>query len=160
MEDLLKRKTSGDPKHKQSGGGAATPATPTQPTKPAPTGTFDPLTHKDRHGSLNINPNMKLNLNLNPGNIVCERCGRTHKWLAEMCSDNNTADNKKIEPPQSFAENVRRGILRWAAGFFFRSDPKLWKETTGSFIKTPKSPSVGGTANDAAASARTLNKHP
>jgi hypothetical protein len=154
MEDLLKRKTSGDPKQKQAGGGPTIPTTPA--VKPGPAGAFDPLTFKDRHGSLNINPNMKQNLNLNPTNIVCERCGRTHKWLTEMCSDNSSADGKKIEPPQTFAENVRRGILRWIAGFFFRSDPKSWKETTERFTKTPKSPSVGGTAHDAATSARTL----
>lgn len=162
MEDLLKRKPQADTKQRQAGGGtssggaSAGGASTTPTSKPGPT-TFDPATYKDRHGGANINPNMKNNLNLNPSNIVCERCGKTHKWLAEMCTEVNLADGKtKIEPPQSFAENVRRGILRWTAGFFFKSDPKSWKDT--SSIKNPKSPTVGGTASDAAVVAKTLSK--
>jgi hypothetical protein len=66
-----------------NGGGGAGANVPAH----TPAGQFDPMTFKDKHGNLNINPNMKQNLDLNQSKTPCVRCDKVKKWNVNMCSD-------------------------------------------------------------------------
>ena len=138
-----------------SGGGSAGTNAPAH-TAPAHTlaGQFDPMTFKDKHGNLNINPNMKQHLDLNQSRTPCERCDKIKKWNVDMCSDPLNKAGEKIVPALTFAESQAQAIKRWNAGFFFKSYPKEWKDNQQ--FKKKESPTVGGSAMRSATTVATL----
>ncbi len=61
-----------------------------------------------------------------------------------MCADPLNKAGEEILPALTFAETVAQAIKRWMAGFFFKSDPKEWKDTLP--YKKKESPSVSASA--------------
>jgi hypothetical protein len=104
---------------------------------------FDPLTYKDKFGVLNVNPNLKKDLDLNTARTPCTRCGRIHRWGPELCTTNTDKENQTIEPVMSAAENLLRATKKWDLGFHFKSDPRERPKTVRP------SPSAGASAAQA-----------
>ena len=114
----------------QSSAAPAAPSSAKTPTvQPPPaqerrqqTRAFNPLTHKNKRGDLNVNPNMSRDVpNLNPERKQCDRCkdGTIHPWLKNMCTTALDRNKKPISPELSAEEFRARLKLRWDAGFFF-----------------------------------------
>ena len=104
---------------------------------------FDPLTYKDKFGVLNVNPNLKKDLDLNTARTPCTRCGRIHRWGPELCTTNTDKDNQTLEPAMTAAENLTRATKKWDLGFHFKSDPRERPKTVRP------SPSAGASAAQA-----------
>ena len=95
-------------------GGAATPA-----HERSDKSEFKPLDYRNQYGIRNVNPNMKNpNFTLNKDNTPCSRCGRTHKWTADMCTEAESKDGTPLT--MSKDEVTTRMLARWSAGFFFK----------------------------------------
>jgi hypothetical protein len=102
---------------------------------PAARSKFDPLTWKNRRGQVNVNPNMKLDVNHNPSNTPCSRCAETHRYKDEDCTSTMTKDKQPISPALTADEQRARLQRRWNNGFFF-----------SKVITAYKSPSAGDAA--------------
>jgi hypothetical protein len=100
------------------------------------------LTHKDKHGKLNVNPNLIIDLDLNPDKLVCSRCGLIHRWLEEFCTSFKNKQDQLIEPRLTFEQIKKATMARWHAGFFAAKDPNNRPHRD--------SPSVQATASAAA----------
>jgi hypothetical protein len=79
---------------------------------------FDPLKYRNKRGQLNFNPNLKPEINGNPKNVPCTRCGDTHRFASDLCTSIVGADKQSLEPlaPE---EIKRRQKKRWDEGYFF-----------------------------------------
>lgn len=141
----------GQQHHQQQGGGAAKHGIPNSGT-PATIqdGKFDPLQYKNSFGTQNVNPNLIVDLDLNPSKIICTRCtDTTHRWLTEMCTSYKNKAGAIIDK-LSYEETNKRKLAKWKAGFFATTDPTK---------KAPRaSPSVQHTAVQAQDSVNTLSQ--
>jgi hypothetical protein len=81
------------------------------------------LSYKDKFGKLNVNPNLIIDLDLNPGKLICSRCGLIHRWLEEFCTSFKNKLDQLIEPKLTFEQIKKATIARWNAGFFAAKDP-------------------------------------
>ncbi len=124
-----------DKPHNAAPAGAATPSAPVKVNEGA-------LTYKDKFGKLNVNPNLIIDLDLNPDKLVCSRCGLIHKWLEEFCTSFKNKQDQLIEPKLTFEQVKKATIARWWAGFFAAKDPNNRPHRD--------SPSVQATASAAA----------
>ena len=126
-EDVLKRQH--DHKHDKSAAhdkhNSQEPKPQGQAAQPNKSGdkTFKPLEY--RAGKYkNVNPNFKLDLNMNPNKQPCERCQDTeHRYPGSMCTSAKTKDGKAITP-LPHADFQARLEARWNAGFFATKPPK------------------------------------
>jgi hypothetical protein len=132
------------------GGGAASPQVPQAPIIPATSATpGNVLTYKNKFGKLNVNPNMILDLDLNPQRIVCSRCGSIHRWLVALCTSFKNKAGEIIEPKLTAEKNKELSILKWKAGFFSEKDPNTRPAER-------QSPSTQGTAQHASEASQRL----
>jgi hypothetical protein len=136
-----------------SSGGQIGGSTPAQkPVTQVTTDLTGVLAYKDKYGSLNVNPGMIIDLDLNPQRLICSRCGSTHKWLEAFCTAFKNKSGEVILPKLSFDENKSRASAKFQAGFFASKDPN---------IRPPprESPSVQNTAASASATTTRLTGH-
>jgi hypothetical protein len=124
-----------DKPHNVAPAGAAAPSAPVKVNEGA-------LTYKDKFGKLNVNPNLIIDLDLNPDKLVCSRCGLVHKWLEEFCTSFKNKLDQLIEPKLTFEQIKKATTARWWAGFFAAKDPNNRPHRD--------SPSVQATASAAA----------
>jgi hypothetical protein len=146
-----------DKKQGQSSGGGVAPPRQDKQHNPAPAGAATPstpvkvnegsLTYRDKHGKLNVNPNLIVDLDLNPDKLVCGRCGLVHRWLEEFCTAFKNKLDQLIEPKLTFEQIKKATIARWHAGFFAAKDPNKPHRD---------SPSVQATASAAAETQKRL----
>jgi hypothetical protein len=143
------------PKHQQqapAGGGAAQQKHQQPPAKQqaAGAGAFDPLTYKNSYGTLNVNPNLIVDLDQNKEKTACDRCkdGTVHKWASPLCTAYKDKKQKEIEPKLSNTEVHKRLMSKWSAGFFAAKEPQL--------RALPKNPSAQDSAAAAAATVDNL----
>ncbi len=135
--------------HQQNpqGGGAAQPRQhqQQQPARPPAPGAFDALTWKNSYGTLNVNPKLIPDLDMNKEKTVCDRCkdGTIHKWLSSLCTAFKDKKNKEIDPKLSMAEVYKRLMQKWNYGFFAAKEPIL------------RAPRESPSAQDAAAASAT-----
>jgi hypothetical protein len=113
----------GGPPPSQGGGAARTPSAPANKSKQPQTqnggaAEFDPLKYRNKRGQLNFNPNLKPDINGNPQNAQCTRCGDIHRYGSELCTSAVGADKKPLEA-LSPEEHKRRQKKRWDDGYFF-----------------------------------------
>jgi hypothetical protein len=83
------------------------------------------LSYKDKFGKLNVNPNLIVDLDLNPDKLICSRCGLIHRWLEEFCTSFKNKLDQLIEPKLTFEQVKKATIARWNAGFFAAKDPNI-----------------------------------
>ncbi len=98
-----------------------TPATP-----------FDPLAFKTKAGK-NVNPNFKLSLNDNKANTPCSRCGKIHRFLADLCTALKNAEGDNC-PPLTPEEFKRRMTARWNKGYYFSKALDAYKSPSPSDV--------------------------
>jgi hypothetical protein len=137
-----------EPPAKEHKGKQPAGAAPAQPANSAPantanpkahssspaTGTFDPLTFKNKSGKVNVNPNLKQKMpNLNPNRDDCGRCDYIHNFAQEHCTSEKKKSGELCEPISKEEEN-RRLQCRWNAGMFFATMPEFMKK---SVLQTP-----------------------
>jgi hypothetical protein len=144
----------------QGGGAAMPPAKAPHPSSNPPSSAPASLTpaqetalqYRDKHGKLNVNPNMILDLDLNPQKLVCGRCGQLHKWLEAFCTAFKNKADQLIEPKLTFDQIKKATLARWNAGFFAAKDPNS--------RPAPHSPSVQQAAGAAATTRDLLTQQP
>ena len=101
-------------------------------TPPAVDGKFDPLTYKNSYGTLNVNPNLIVDLDQNPGKTTCSRCtDAVHKWTSDLCTSYKNKAGVALEK-LSYEENNRRQVARFKAGHFAQKDPTKPHRTSQS----------------------------
>jgi hypothetical protein len=126
-------KTSQQQQQRQPSSTNAQPPAASSPAS-APSSTprrpFDPLTWKNRRGQVNVNPNMKLEVNHNPSNTPCSRCGEIHRYKDEDCTSSLTKDKQPITPALTADEQRTRLQRRWNNGFFFTKPITSYKSLT------------------------------
>lgn len=93
---------------------------------------FDPLAFKTKAGK-NVNPHFKLSLNDNTSNTPCSRCGKVHRFLADLCTALKTAEGETC-PPISPEEFKRRMKARWDKGFYFSKALDAYKSPSPSDV--------------------------
>ena len=93
------------------------------------------LTYKDKFGKLNVNPNLIIDLDLNPGKLVCSRCGQIHRWLEEFCTAFKNKKDELIEPKLTYDQIKIATKARWIAGFFSAKDPNLRPERNSPSVQ-------------------------
>ena len=127
-----------------AGGGAQTGAAQSGARKP-----FNPLEWRNKRGQLNVNPNMKLDVNDNPQGKTCRRCKdpKPHRYSDDLCTAVFDANKQKIEPPLTAEEHHACLLKRWNRGFFFAKP-----------LESYKSPSAAQSANDAQAAKERLQR--
>jgi hypothetical protein len=133
---------------KQTSGGAAA----VEPKAPrVKDSDFDPLTYRNSYGTLNVNPNLIVDLDHNKSKQPCTRCddGTIHRWGSDLCTTYKNKSGAEVTPKISSDENTKRAITKWDAGFFAAKDPK-------SRPAPRQSPSVQDTAAAAAGSSARL----
>jgi hypothetical protein len=79
---------------------------------------FDPLTYSNSRRQVNVNPNLKPDVNHNPNREPCTRCGDVHRYKPDCCTAPFSKDRKKLDALEP-AEVMRRLTQRWNDGFFF-----------------------------------------
>jgi hypothetical protein len=97
---------------------------------------FDPLTYTNSRRQVNVNPNLKPDVNHNPNREPCNRCSDVHRYKSEYCTAPFSKDRKKLDALEP-AEIMRRLTQRWNDGFFFLKPLEA---------HAPKSPSVATSA--------------
>jgi hypothetical protein len=97
---------------------------------------FDPLTYSNSRRQVNVNPNLKPDVNHNPNREPCTRCGDVHRYKPDCCTAPFSKDRKKLDALEP-AEVMRRLTQSWNDGFFFLKPLEA---------HAPKSPSVAAAA--------------
>jgi hypothetical protein len=135
--------------HKHTSGGAAAVEIKAPSTTHGKD--FDPLTYRNSYGTLNVNPNLIVDLDHNKSKAPCTRCddGTIHRWGSDLCTTYKNKSGAEVTPKISSDENTKRAIVKWDVGFFAAKDPR-------SRPAPRQSPSVQDTAAAAAGSSARL----
>ena len=112
------RQTDSTPRDATRGASGGSSSSAPAPDAQGASSDFNPLTFKNSYGAKNVNPNMKKDFTLNKDNAPCTRCGRVHKWLADMCTEREHKDGTALDMAKE--EITARMLARWTAGFFFK----------------------------------------